>query len=215
MKPLLSPEQAAAVREAVERAESASGAEIVPVVVPDSDGHEAALWKGAALGALAGAGAGALLAWLRGPWVPEPGLLLLPVAAGLLLGLLAAFPAPGRRLLAGRRQLDQRVARAASEAFLEHEIFATRDRTGLLVYVSLLERRVRILADSGIHPSVPPEEWEAMARAVAREMREKAPGEALLAAVTRVGGLLAARGPERRPDDVNELPDAPVDGNPS
>jgi len=211
VKPLLSPEQAAAVRAAVERAESASGVEIVPVVVADSDSHEAAVWKGGALGALLGAGAAAAAVWWRSPWMPEPGLLLLPVAAGLLVGLLVARPAPVRRLLAGRRALDERVARGAAEAFLRHEVFRTRGRTGLLIYVSLLERGVHILADEGIHPSVPPEEWQALARAVAREMGEKPPDQALLAAVTRAGGLLAARGPERRVDDVNELPDAPAE----
>jgi len=215
VKSLLDVEEAEAVRGAVAAAERSSGAEIVPVVVAASDGHEAALWKGAALGALVGAGAAAVALWLRSPWVPEPWVPIAPVTAGLLLGLAAALPAPTRRWLAGRRVLDERVERAAAEAFLDHEVFATRERTGLLIYVSLLERRVSILADSGIHPSVPPEEWAAMARTVAREMRSKAPAEALLSAVTQVGGLLAARGPERRPDDVNELPDAPVEGAPS
>jgi putative membrane protein len=209
--PLLTPEQGAAVRAAVERAEAASGAEIVPVVVAASDGYEVALWKGAALGSLGGAVAAAAAAWWRTPWVPQAYGALVPVALGLLAGMLLARLPAARRLLAGRAALDDGVSRGAAEAFLEHEVFRTRDRTGLLIYVSLFEREVRILADSGVHPSVPLDEWGALARAVAAEMARNPPGEALLAAVTRAGGLLAARGPERRADDVNELPDEPVD----
>ncbi|KAB2964751.1 MAG: hypothetical protein F9K18_07295, partial [Thermoanaerobaculia bacterium] len=61
VRTLLAPEEAEAVRAAVAHAESASGAEIVPVLVSRAGDHPEAVWKGAALGALAGALAGALL----------------------------------------------------------------------------------------------------------------------------------------------------------
>ena len=77
--------------------------------------------------------------------------------------------------------------------------------------VSLFEHEVRILADEGVHPCVPPEEWQSLARLVAREMRDQTPGRALLTAVERAGGLVSARGPRRAADDANELPDAPVE----
>ncbi|MBP1643751.1 MAG: hypothetical protein H6Q03_2420 [Acidobacteria bacterium] len=88
-------------------------------------------------------------------------------------------------------------------------MFATRERTGILIFVALLERSVVVLADSGVHPFVPDSEWRALAAAIAREMRTKTPGQALLAAVQRAGGQVAALGPRRRADDANELPDAP------
>ncbi len=212
--PLLTVAEAEAVRAAVARAEAASGAEIVPVVVASTDGHEVAGWKGAALGALAGALVAAAGAWLRPAWGPVAAELVLPAVAGALAGaLVARLPGP-RRLLVGAELLDARTASAAHEAFVRLEVFRTRERTGLLIFVALFEHRVRILADEGIHPSVPPEEWGALARAVANDLRVQTPGAALLAAVTRAGGLLAARGPNRRPDDANELSDTPVQSAP-
>ena len=207
---LLRPAEAEAVRAAVAHAESASGAEIVPVLVEAVEFHEVAIWKGALIGALAGALAGAAEVALHAAWAP-PGLrLLLPVAMGAVAGGALAWLPAVRRALVGRERLDERVAVAAREAFLAHEVFATRDRTGLLIFVALLERSVAIVADSGVHASVPPSEWEALARRVAREMKAGPPGRALQVAVDWAGGLVAARGPRRRADDANELPDAPV-----
>ena len=206
---LLGAKEAEAVRAAVTHAESASGAEIVPVLVARAGDHPEAVWKGAALGALAGALAAALLDFGRPAWGPASGRLLLPVAVGALaLALLARLP-PLLRLLVGRARLEAEAERAARESFLAHEVFATRERTGILIFVALLERSVVVLADSGVHPFVPDSEWRALAAAIAREMRTKTPGQALLAAVQRAGGQVAALGPRRRADDANELPDAP------
>jgi putative membrane protein len=199
------------VREAVARVEAGSGAEIVPVVVDASSEYEIASWRAAALGALAGTLTAALVAWLRPAWGGAPPTLLALPAVGALAGAaLARLPAL-RRALVGRDRLDARVESAAFEAFVRHEVFRTRDRTGLLIFVSLFEHEVRILADEGVHACVPPEEWQALARLVAGEMRAQSPGKALLTAVERAGGLVAARGPRRASDDANELPDAPVE----
>ncbi|GMU66566.1 MAG: hypothetical protein AMXMBFR36_28400 [Acidobacteriota bacterium] len=211
-QPLLTEAEALAVRSAVERAEALSGAEIVPVVVPASEGYELATWKGAALGALTGLLVAALAAWLRTRWGLAAAELLLPPAVGALVFALAARWSPVRRRLIGRAGLETTVEGAAWEAFVRHEVFATRDRTGLLIYVSLAEHQVAILADSGIHPKIPQREWNDLARSIGISMRELAPGAALLAAVERAGEVLSARGPARRPDDANELPDAPVAG---
>jgi putative membrane protein len=210
--PLLTEAEARAVREAVAHAEARSGAEIVPVVVPASEGYELATWKGAAFGAFAGLLAAALSAAQRGGWGAAPAELLLPPAVGALAGAVAGRWAPLRRWLIGRAGLETTVEGAAWEAFVRHEVFATRDRTGLLIYVSLAEHQVAILADSGIHPKIPQAEWNALARAIAASMRDLAPGAALLAAVERAGEVLSSRGPSRRADDANELPDAPVAG---
>lgn len=209
---LLSEAEALAVRSAVERAEARSGAEIVPVVVPASEGYELATWKGAAFGAFAGLLVAAITAALRGGWGAQPAELLLPPAVGALAGAVAGRWAPLRRWLIGRTGLETTVEGAAWEAFVRHEVFATRDRTGLLIYVSLAEHQVAILADSGIHPKIAQSEWNELARSIARSMRELAPGAALLAAVERAGEVLSSRGPSRRADDANELPDAPVQG---
>jgi putative membrane protein len=205
---LLTAQEVEAIRAAVARAEAVSGAEIVPVVVESCDGYEISTWMGAALGALTAA----TWALAAPPWGTTPARALLPTALGALAGALLAHLPPLRRALAGRARLAHRVEAAAGTAFIAHEVFRTRDRTGLLLFVSHFERRVTILADSGVHAAVPEQEWRSLADAVAADMKNESPGKALLVAVERVGAVVAARGPVRRADDVNELPDAPSAG---
>jgi putative membrane protein len=209
--PWVSDQEAAAIRAAVEEAERSSAAEIVPVLLEAADPYAVADWKGAALGALLASAGAALLERLDPSWGPSAIWILLPAFAGAAAAALAARAIPAlRRVLAGRDLIDDRVESRAREAFLEHEVFRTRDRSGVLVLVALFEHRVRILADTGIHAAVPHERWQQIADATARAVREGRPGEALRQAVVACGAVLGERGPRRRADDVNELPDAPV-----
>jgi len=121
----------------------------------------------------------------------------------------AAVPAV-RRAVAGRAELDRRVDAAAAGEFLRHEVFRTRDRSGILIYVSLFERRVRVIADEGVYRALAKPAWDELANAVAAEMRSRPPASALLEAVRRASALVGEHGPRRRADDVNELPDAPL-----
>jgi putative membrane protein len=198
-----------AVRAAVGEAEAGTSGEIVPYVVDDSDPYPGALWKGAAFGALMLPFA----AWAVHRWGGFWGTqllfwMVLPAAAGCAFGYLAALWSPAlRRLLAGSDLLDLRTQRRAAVAFLEEEVWRTRDRTGILVFVSLLERRVVILADSGIHAKVEPGRWQAISHDVAAGLAAGRAGEALIRGIRECGALLAEKGVERRTDDANELPD--------
>lgn len=192
-------------------AESRSAGEIVPLLVEAADDYPAAGWKSATLGALSAAAVAALIRPLLPGWGTSPLWLVLPTALGALLGALAARGLPGwRRWLIGAARLEERVDASAAEAFLRHEVFRTRDRSGILILIALFERRVRILADEGIHAAIPAETWEQVAGEAAATVRARGAGEALRRAVERCGELLAQRGPERRADDRNELPDAPI-----
>jgi len=195
---------------AVEAAEGASGAEIVPMVVEACDGYAEADWAGAALGALAGGLATLLLPFVGG-WRPHP--IWLPgtlVALCALLGVLATRLPALRRGLVGTVRIDERVDAAAHVAFVRHQVFRTRDRTGILLFVARFERQVRVLADEGVYRAVERASWDELAAQVAAGMRDQAPAEALLDAVRRTGELVARFGPRRRDDDRNELPDDPV-----
>jgi len=209
MTGLIDERQERAIRDAVEEAERHSGAELVPVLASASDPYSVADWRGATLGALGAACAAA--GWSFASWAPaEWWLVPAAVAAGALLGALVAVAPPARRLLAGAREMEVRVDAAAARSFLVHEVFRTRDRTGILLYVSLFERQVRVLADEGVYAAVERATWEELAREVAAEMKRGAPAEALLSAVRRAGELVERFGPRRRDDDRNELPDAPI-----
>jgi len=197
-----------AVRRAVAAAEAESAGEIVPYVVAASDPYPGAAWKGATFGALLAA----LLAWAVVRWGDFWGGQLfwvaLPAAAGAALGFLAVhLLAPLRRRLAGAELIDLRTRRRAAAAFVEQEVFATADRVGILLFLSLFERRVVVLADSGIHARVGEGEWDAIVARMVAGIRRGETEAALVAGVRECGDLLARHGLPRRPGHGNELAD--------
>jgi len=82
----------------------------------------------------------------------------------------------------------------------------TTGRTGILIYLSMRERRAEIVADEAIAGKVPAEIWgEAMA-AMLVHIKDGRVADGMCAAVGKVGAVLAEHFP-RAEDDVNELPD--------
>jgi putative membrane protein len=128
----------------------------------------------------------------------------LPPATGAAMGWLAALVLPAlRRLLVPPEILAHRVRQRATQAFVEEEVFRTRDRSGILIFVSLFERRVVVHADRGLDGVVTPREWEEVVSAIAAGMRRGEPGPALADGIRRCADLAGRLPP--RPDDRDEL----------
>jgi len=200
--------QVAEVEAAVARAEKRTSAEIVPWVVAASDGYAEADWRGAMLGVL-GALAVCAVAWWWPDWVViEPRVALGAPLAGAAAGYLIARWVPAaRRWLAGSQALDRRVRAEAIEAFVDAEVFATERRTGLLIFVSLLERRCLVLPDRGAAEALDQAVWSEMARRVSEGVRGGAPAAALSDVIDHFGDLLATAGLAGEREGANELPD--------
>jgi putative membrane protein len=136
-------------------------------------------------------------------------LFVLQVLAFLLVRLLLAST-PLRLALTPGRTKSRRVHRRAVELFRTGCELKTRGRTGILIYLSLAERRAEILADKAIADKVEPEVWgEAMAHLV-DEVKAGRPGAGLAKAVERVGAVLAPILPPRA-DNPNEICDRLVE----
>jgi putative membrane protein len=133
----------------------------------------------------------------------------LPTVVGAGLGWLAASAASVGRWLLPEDQIERAVQLRAEAAFLEEEVFNTRDRTGILVLLALFEHRAVILADEGIHRAVPQDEWQALVDALVQGIRSGRDVEALCEVIGRAGALLDRFEVERRPDDADELSNAP------
>ena len=110
------------------------------------------------------------------------------------------------RLAAGRRRLEKSTETMARACFQKGGVHHTRDKTGVLVFVALLERQVAVIADRGVESAVPPAEWAKIRRDLNAVFRAKNPAAELSA---RLDGLAAVFGryvPQVE-DDANELPD--------
>lgn len=204
---LFSDADLARVEEAVRHAEAETRGELVVVAVPASGEYPGAAWAGACLGALLALGTLVVVHLLGDAWgFGSPFWVLLAAGGGAAAGYLLA--GRSERLIRGLTPdevLDRQVDLAAHAAFLEHEVFATRDRSGVLLFLSLLEHRVVVLADSGIEARVEPGEWQSIVDGVIAGIRSARSADALVEAIGRCGGILSRCGLEPRPDDRDEL----------
>ena len=211
---LFSAEEQERIAAAVKVAEQHTAGEIVPCIVAQCDEYEEAAWRGGAIAAFLVFAAFFCLRAFTTTWLP---LGLGAMGTGVVLaggaGMLLAQWVPAlRRLLAGEELMDRRVTGRALQAFVEEEVFATRERTGILIFLSLMEHEVRVLGDAGINARVAPEEWEEVVRRLVEGMRQGQPALGLIEAIAQCGALLERCGGQRRADDTDELGNTPRTG---
>jgi putative membrane protein len=189
------------VTEAVIAVEACTAAEVVVVV-----NRTSASWREVDLSVGAVAGFVALLLVL---FLPKP----IPVIAmpvDVLLGfvagaVLSANVALLKRALLPRRRRQAQGLAMARAAFVAQGVSRTTGRTGILVYVSTFERLVEVVPDVGVDLSPVQAEIDALRSSLSGGADLRRFLTALRALGNPLGGCLP-----RSPDDVNELPDAPV-----
>ncbi len=138
---------------------------------------------------------------------------MLFVGFGLFWGLCKMYPRLKLAFL-GRTRIETTVRQRAVRAFFEKGLYRTKDETGVLIFISLMERKVWILGDRGINEKIPEDFWRALATELASGIKENRAYEALRSVVARCGQELQKSFPIKA-DDVDELPDEVMtDGDP-
>jgi len=167
----------------------------IHVTAPDDLG---AGWTAAQMSSAAEASARAALS----------GAILLQGALFVVVAILVAIP-PVRRFMTPRGLKRERVRRRAQEQFLAKNLQATRERTGVLIYVSAHEHMAELIADEGIAAKVEDKVWdEAMQRLMAG-FKAGRPADGFEEAIGLCGAILAEHFPPRA-DNPNELSDSVV-----
>jgi putative membrane protein len=129
------------------------------------------------------------------------------VVGGALGALIANLSEAVKRWLASRKYMDECCRQSAENAFLEEEIFNTRHRTGIMIFISFFEHEVIVMADRGISKVVEQAEWDKMVSELISHIRSGKIVEGLEAAIKRCGEILLEKGFHKTADDINELRD--------
>jgi putative membrane protein len=137
------------------------------------------------------------------------GAILLQAVLFIATLIVVAIP-PVRRALTPGPFKRERVRRRALEQFASKNLHATRERTGVLIYVSFAERMAELIADEGIHSQVDNSVWDRAMAALVEGLRRGHPSAGIAAAVGLCGEVLAERFPAHPDDNPNEIPDAVV-----
>ena len=112
-----------------------------------------------------------------------------------------------RRLFTSRKFRAEAVRTGAAAMFYEAGIANTNSEMGVLVYLSLLEQRLELIADRGVLKAVPSQEWNEILFEL-HEAGAKPQPDVLLAGLCKLGELLAKHVPATG-ENPNELPDLP------
>jgi putative membrane protein len=202
------------IRAAVEAAERRTRGEIVPMVVPVSARYrDVSYLAGLILALVVLAVLSVDHGWGRWQWTGRhPGWMIVWVLAAYGLGnFIGRFP-PIIRLLTSDERMAMKVRLRAERAFYEEGLHKTKEGTGILIFLSLLERRVEILADQAIDARVPPGTWDMLVRDLVQGIRTDRQTEAFCDVIRRCGDLLAIHFPTHGGDNPNELPDELIRG---
>jgi putative membrane protein len=205
-KKFLSDDERTRVETAVKEAEKLTAGEIVVMIISASYQYPLAIVIGAAAFALPLALIFTLLVgrWL---WIGGQNIWLflgfLAVLFILFHEIIKRIPWL-KRFFISRKEIDDEVKEAAITNFFNHNLYRTRDETGVLVLISVFERRVWILADRGINTKVPEGQWDDIVKMITDGIKQKRSTDAICEAVEKIGELLKTHFPIK-PDDTDEL----------
>jgi len=187
---------------AIARIESQSHVELVLVVKPQANTYaQYPLAVGIVLAFLA-------LTYFRfAPDLFEEWIIYAGTIAAFVSGAVLTGGLPGLlRLAVGRKRLAKSTEIMARACFQKGGIHHTRDKTGVLILVAVLERQIAVIPDRGVEWAVPPGEWEKIRLGFNSIFRAKNPAAALLANLETLQTVFSRYIPQVE-DDTNDLPD--------
>lgn len=212
----LTPEEQKKVTAAVQKAEQRTSGEIVPMIVGSSGSYQmsavyaallvvlpVSLFCTELLTAYSYLASGAFYFFFLFTALCCSLLYYLMVKENRLTGL--------RRHFLFARDVDEEVERAALAAFYAEELYRTAAENGVLLYISVFEQKVWLLADRGIHEKIAASTWEDIVDQLTSAIRDGRRGEAVCQALTEIGVILQKEFPHTS-DDRNELHDLILKG---
>jgi len=197
------------IKAAVRKAEDGCSGEIVPVIVPISGHYTIANYAAS----LAVATATFFLLVVFNRVMPSLAiqdtliLFLLVIAMGIVGAIVPNFSDGIKRLLITQGHMEHATRQQATSAFLEQEVFNTRHRTGILIFVSFFEHEVIIMVDRGIGKVVEQKAWDSIVRDLTDGIRKGRVVDGLEMAIWRCGEILKERGFTEIKNTGNELHD--------
>jgi len=193
------------IKAAVHTAEQRTSGEFVAVAARSSDSYRsvALLWSVAI----------ALM-------LPAPLLLFSPmrflhiyqlqIAIFILCMLLLEFVPSLHMALVPRRLRHARASRLAHAQFYEQGVHLTREHCGVLLFVSLGERYVEIVADQGIHERIGEQRWQAIVDHFLHKVGSGDAAGGFVQAISACGEAMAEHYPAK-PGDEDELSDGLIE----
>ena len=117
-----------------------------------------------------------------------------------------------KRLFISDREMEEEVEEAATTSFFHKGLYRTRDETGILIFISIFERKVWVLADRGINAKVKEGQWNEIVSLIVEGIKNNNQADAISKAIEDMGKILKEHFPIKS-DDTDELKNLIIEGN--
>lgn len=208
-KNFLSTPEKTIVQNAVSQLEKNTAGELVPMIVSTSGSYSEYDIIGAFVLSIPLSVAGAyLINWYQYHQVVDTLMLFFMFFIPLFILILVMFRfiTSLKQLFIPKQVMEEEVRETAAFEFFSHGLHKTHNQSGVLLYISLFERRVSILADSGINSKLPEKTWDIIVADLTAGLKKKQNCEVIVTAINQIGELMTAHFPGNG-DTANELPD--------
>lgn len=176
------------IKDRVDQVESKTSVEIVPVMAAQSSDYY--YYRFDIVFGVVTATFFALMYFL--PDHPFFAILGIAIVAGALSKVIVSWPPILQRILPNHIKQHE-VQEAAHRFFLKEEVFATRHRNGVLIFISELERSVFILADKGFkEKQIPEKYWSELAQRLAQDLSKLGAAKTFLEALDSLADELVS-----------------------
>ena len=197
----------------VRQLETNTGVELVTAVVGKCDHYPEIPWKAFALGVAFSSLALLFQSMLRPDWLYSYSALIhmiIVMGGGAIMALMTAIWPGWARCFLDKTRAASEMQQYGQTLFVEREVFATRDRTGMVLLVGLFERQVVILTDSGVDVRLPSGALQTVIDAMTPLLKQGDRFQALMQGVATMEETLYQAGFEPSADTTDQIPEALV-----
>lgn len=207
MKTILSDQETQKLNALVAEVEKEKNIQVVLAVVRRSDSYAEIQWKAFALGSVITGFLIFILHLYFSNLNSILTLLSLPFFIGIIFMLISLIH-PFARLFLSSHRVDLEVKQYAQSLFLSKDLFATEKRIGILMFISVFERKVFLLPDKGLQNQLPAEQLEEIINPMIVKLKNKNLYASFETGLKKLVSVLEANG--NHPASAtgkNELPD--------
>ena len=176
----------AEIKKLIEEKEAHLNCEIVPMIVHSSDTYHAANFRVAILVSFLFS----LLLYFSPLSLINPIYYLWIQIPGLVCGYFLAMIPAVKRAFITRSEMNHEVNQHAYEAFMHHNLHLTKNHTGLLIFISSFERKIKIITDNGITAKVDDHHWDKVIANFITVMKNESIVPALKATISSISTIL-------------------------
>lgn len=191
-----------AIKAAVAQAEKKTTGEIVPLIADQADAYLGGMVLFCVITLMIFTGAYLSLEH----WRSVTGLVWgQALTVFLSLVILKFFPRV-KLLFTAPAQIQKTIYDKALQEFYQHGVSKTKEHTGILLALFLMERKVQVIADEGIHKRCNQKTWDGVVSLIISGAKQKKVTEGFSNGIMRCGEILAREFPANK-INKNELGD--------